>query len=513
MPPLLVEDSHSLPALQERLAAYEARTRLSYEEFRTYVAFEIECENRLLAQSESARQMLDYETTLSCLEAVRSLNDSLRQIAARELERDGPEPDEIYRTELIRWRDEAEGLLYYVEADGLLVQSTERRLNNDLEGAMNACQQSYAGFLELARSRLPNAPVSLLKAQICEYTIELYRGLNSLAMAEYDAGVNQFREALVDVEQVLDQVQADASASDTEPNVREILGVLRSDQAVITALRDLANFHRELQNASYREAARIGEAMTRMHEAALHEGESAMPAAMVLIRRMDYEHLAGWRDYAKAQLAIEQRRWGESRDLLDEAKEHWEAARQTGIRSRVPVGEVIRSQGGMFDLLIRGARYRCDREEQNDQVMRRLEQELVDARAALGRSINIQGGATVTQGDNINFRGDVGIVGAAGSGATGNVNVGEQKVGASADVKALVDELRRLQRTLEQAAATDQEQQAAQEIGAAVTAAEHNDENGLLDHLRNAGRWALSTAGAIGVELAKAKLTQALGLP
>jgi hypothetical protein len=512
---LLLDDGSNLSDLHNRVASYEARTRLSYEEFRTYIAFELEYENRFISEIGQARKLGDYDAVRRHLDTIRSLNRSLVQITERELGRAEPPPDEDYRRELRRWGDAAQGLLRTSDAEDLMVHAEEARFNNDLDSAVEACNRAMEAFLDVARSELPQAEWSARSAAICDYTIRLFSGMKGLMVAEYDAARNHFREALVAIRELLELASRDY---DSEPDkaLGDMLNSLRSDEASATAFLELASFHRELRNASYEDAARHGERMTRMHEGALAAlADANIPDPLVALRQMDFEHMSGWRDYARAEVAREQKEWGEALDLLEQAMQHWEAAGQAGIRSRVPLGASIRMQGGLFDLLICGLRHRCRRERDDDRIRRRLEEELTEARAALGRSANVNittGDAQVSTGGGSNYQ-MRDVIGAVGDRATVHHQEVTQQLAAQDEHKALVEELRRLQKILQQAAVNQREQESAEAVGEAVAAAEQDDRPRLVGALRRAGHWALTMAEQVSTEVARRYLQQALGLP
>jgi tetratricopeptide (TPR) repeat protein len=513
---LLLGDGGNLPDLHHRVTSYEARTQLSYEEFRTYIAFELEYETRFINEVGHARKLGDYDAVYRHLDTIRSLNRSLVQIATRELERTEPPPDDDYRRELRRWSDAARGLLRMSDAEELMVHAEEARLNNDLDGAVVACNRALEAFLEVAGSELPQADWSARSAGICDYTIRLFSGMQGLLVAEYDAARNHFREALVAIRELLELATRDYDSSEPDKALGDMLNSLRSDEASTTAFVELASFHRELRNASYEDAARHGERMTRMHEEVLAGLTDAnIPESLVALRQMDFEYMSGWRDYARAEVAREQQEWGQALDLLEQAMQHWEAAGQAGIRSRVPLGAGIRMQGGLFDLLICGSRYRCRRERDDDRIRRRLEGELTEARAALGRSANVNittGDAQVSTGGGSNYQ-MRDVTGAVGDHATVHHQQVTQRIAAQDEQKALVEELRRLQRILQQASVDEREQASAEAIGDAAAAAEQDDRPKLVSALRRAGQWALTMAGKVSTEVARRYLEQALGLP
>ncbi len=79
------------------------------------------------------------------------------------------------------------------------------------------------------------------------------------------------------------------------------------------------------------------------------------------------------------------------------------------------------------------------------------------------------------------------------------------------DLPALAAELAQLRTALRQRATTTDQDKAVAEVAAAEVLAKQGDGPGALRNLRRAGKWALDTAVSIGVEVATAALTTALG--
>jgi hypothetical protein len=111
---------------------------------------------------------------------------------------------------------------------------------------------------------------------------------------------------------------------------------------------------------------------------------------------------------------------------------------------------------------------------------------------------------------NINY----GQAGAMGSGSKAESFVFAQRVGdmSHGDLVALGAELERLRATLRESATTADEDVAVAEVALAGKAAKDGDRAAVETHLRQAGRWALNVATAIGAALAAAALKGALGL-
>jgi len=97
--------------------------------------------------------------------------------------------------------------------------------------------------------------------------------------------------------------------------------------------------------------------------------------------------------------------------------------------------------------------------------------------------------------------------------ATGNTfqQIGKQSQG-SVDLRALADELHLLQLAMRSEESAPTHHEAIEEVATAQKAAIEGEAAKVLEHLRNAGKWALDVSTKIGVGVAEAMLKTALGL-
>jgi hypothetical protein len=101
-------------------------------------------------------------------------------------------------------------------------------------------------------------------------------------------------------------------------------------------------------------------------------------------------------------------------------------------------------------------------------------------------------------GDQINFNGPTQAA-AVGSQATATGTTNQQV--NSLDIRALQEQLAQLQSVLESRVSTRQQKEELAAIAQAQIAASKGDKDGVMSHLRNAGKWALTTAKEVGVGL------------
>ena len=87
-----------------------------------------------------------------------------------------------------------------------------------------------------------------------------------------------------------------------------------------------------------------------------------------------------------------------------------------------------------------------------------------------------------------------------------------QQSSSDLDIAQLVDELKLLRGHLRQSADTPQQDEAVAEVSKAQAAAAEGDGPGVMRHLRQAGKWALDGATAIGTAVAAAAIKASIGL-
>ena len=123
--------------------------------------------------------------------------------------------------------------------------------------------------------------------------------------------------------------------------------------------------------------------------------------------------------------------------------------------------------------------------------------------------------AASIQGDIVGDKYTVGQAGAVGPNARAE-NIQFQQIwlqsSSDLDIGQLADELKLLRGHLRQLADTPQEDEAVAEVSKAQAAALEGDGAGAMRHLRQAGKWALDGATAIGTAVAAAAIKASLGI-
>jgi hypothetical protein len=121
-------------------------------------------------------------------------------------------------------------------------------------------------------------------------------------------------------------------------------------------------------------------------------------------------------------------------------------------------------------------------------------------------------GVEVVVGDRYDVRGQAGAVGPNAHVHDVSFNQIWSQQSEEIDLPALADELSRLRVALREQAKTPDDDRVVADVGQAELSAKSGDGPGALRHLRNAGKWTLDTATAIGVGVAAAAIKAATGL-
>ena len=115
-------------------------------------------------------------------------------------------------------------------------------------------------------------------------------------------------------------------------------------------------------------------------------------------------------------------------------------------------------------------------------------------------------------GDQYNVSGQAGAVGPNAHAHDMSFSQAWNRVENTVDLARLAEELSRLHEALERQASEPAQKFAAGAIAAAEQSARQKDGPKALEYLKMGGKWALDIAGQIGVDVAKAAITSALGV-
>ena len=129
-----------------------------------------------------------------------------------------------------------------------------------------------------------------------------------------------------------------------------------------------------------------------------------------------------------------------------------------------------------------------------------------------GRQHHIEAKGDVVMGDKYEARGRAQI-GAMGKNAKVTTAIFNTPTGEvrEVDLASLISELQTLRAEMRKQASTVEDDQATVAVGQAIAAAEQGDTATIFAHLKQAGKWALSLATAIGAELVAAALKSVIG--
>ena len=147
-------------------------------------------------------------------------------------------------------------------------------------------------------------------------------------------------------------------------------------------------------------------------------------------------------------------------------------------------------------------------EDVEDQASDSLSEATVNAAPTLINVVHVS-----QEGTHMGDKNIVGQAAAVGSHASASNVTLQQLTGfTKMDMPALAEELERLRIALREQPTSDENDEALAEISRAARAASEGDEAKVVSHLRASGQWALRAANTIGVTLAAAAISKALGL-
>jgi hypothetical protein len=161
----------------------------------------------------------------------------------------------------------------------------------------------------------------------------------------------------------------------------------------------------------------------------------------------------------------------------------------------------------IVDKSLQNSRKREMNQEQRVQIMQFMGS-ITESSIGNSLSAEIQGGV---MGDKYTV-GQAGAVGPHAKAQNSQFQQVWQQSSSELDVAQLADELKLLRLHLRQVADTPEEDESVAEISKAQAAASEGDGAGAMQHLRQAGQWALDGATAIGTSIAVAAIKAALGI-
>jgi hypothetical protein len=506
-------------ALMRQVEEFELRAQLSPVEFDRYYDAEVELENQIIQYSMDCAGSLDFDHAREAMDQVIELNRVLGDRAEREIERLGAD-DSTYRERLERARDLAAGMILHQQ--GLVQQwtSDEAVLRGDIESAQHALASATEYYVELGQSSLPQNEVGGLRAVVAHTGVTFLVAVQAIQAGQYSTATDNFRRARTSYQVIIDDL-GEPEPDEDNATLRSQFRADVSDRFTYArAMSSLAAFFDSVIRNDFVEAVRYAEDAVALGESWLDMalGSGATPGQLN-VRRQDLGLFRGWLSWSRAELAIDMQDWDDCRRHLREAREAWESTTEIALRQAAQGVITGGATNGNNELLLRSTHYRADRE-------RRLYEEITqlrkDAQAAAGVRLYAYNNANASAGvdmssnsgntSNYNLSGN--FTGSAIGENARNRNEGPvtQNVASAADFRQLAEQLRTLADQLAGAARTPAEQAAASEIRAAESQARRGDRKAVLDHLRAAGRWALTIAEKLALNVAGDAIKQSLGV-
>jgi hypothetical protein len=501
--------------LAAQVEEFESRATLTQREFDHYYDAEVELENRIILYSTNCAGALDFNAARLAMDQVIELNNVLQERAERELERIGAD-DAAYRERLETARGLAGGMILHQQ--GIVQQwySDEALLRGDLDAAQEALSSATAFYMELGESSHPQAEIGQLQAVVAHVGGTFLTAIQAIRSGQYSSATENFRRARAGYQNLLD----DLAAPEPDEDNATLLGQFRADVShratYARAMVSLSAFFDSAIRSDFVEAVRYAEDAVLLAENWL-EAASALEATpgQINVRRQDLSMFRGWLGWSRAELAVDTHRWDACRTHLREAREAWESGSDIALRyaARGVVSGGVAN--GNNEMLLRSTQYRCDRERRLHEEIARLRKDAqVVAAAGVKVYAHAQSGVDMSQdsGNTFNMSGNFKDTAVGPNAQQRSEGATTQKIVSPGDFRQLADELRALADQLAGAARTPAEQTAAEEVRAAESQARRGDRNGVLQHLRGAGKWALTIAEKLLLPVAGDAIKQSLGL-
>ncbi|MEV6843014.1 hypothetical protein [Actinoplanes sp. NPDC051411] len=508
MPPSMSK-LDDVPSLMDEVGYYEKLPELRVDEFDRYVRAESALEDMILAEATRQQKEFGYAAADELFGRFLRLNDTQREICDREHQRLDGEPDYVRR--LVSIRDVAAGNVILAEGLQFTCRAEERRLANDFDGAESNLNAAMSCFAQLADSDLPLQPVGALRHTLAAATSQMMAGLAHMGNGDFKGAYQAFDNTHVAFDELLNQAD-DGGAPENGParaQYEELRRDLGDGIRYIQAVQSFVETLREAQNGNYGDAVLSGQEAAEHYERILNEAVARqVPRNARSLYEMELARVNGWVSWASAELAVDECRWADCRDMIRRARNQWNLAAHVAARNVFNGIISQRPATGDTDMLLQNTLRRCERELTFRKEIDVLNVKLDNANKIV-MQIQANGGNAVAPGDNI-FNAPV------SAGFIGNQNrvdnvTANQTTNTGADLKELAGQLGELRELLAAAARTASERDSVAAVEAAQDAAKRGDESAVRRHLAAAGRWSLGVGEQIGLAVATTAIKAALG--
>lgn len=515
-------EAMTISELGAALERFEFAVALSPADFEEYFDTEVQLETRFLAIANQRAADLDHEGARDLLDQVVRLNQDMRGVTGRQLERvDGL--DDPYRTRLAEVSAAAAGLMLLVQ--GQIHQNTaeERVLADNLPAARHELERAVRCYAELGDGNYPQSVIGDIAKASVVTRIEFLDGMAAMQRGRYETAKEYFEEAFSKYGLMVDELTRAAEAADerTRGTVEEFLREFQEQSTYTSILIRYVEFFCQMRANNYVDAVAYATDAVGLYEAWLNRAVAAERSELVQrLRGMELEYFRGWEAWARAEHAVETRSWDECHRLLREAKQHWFTSGDMARRYALLGVMTPQYQIANAEMLLQSTLRRRASEKRLDEQIATLRDENRQLRAM---NIVNYGGDNVAnkESNKISIKGDVTGPVAAGHAKvrTGDVRSGDTVTNTTvdnsvtnlADLRQLADELAELRELMAAGAVTPTQRESVHQIELAEQQARIGDEKGVLAHLKAAGRWALSFAERLTMSAAETMIKASLG--
>jgi hypothetical protein len=507
-PPASAPDD--FPSLLAEVDYYEHLPGLDPEEFDRYLRATSALADIVMEEATRRQQEFNFAGADALLGQFLKLNDTKRKLCERE--RRHQDGDAGYRERLAGVRDAAAGSVLLAEGLQYVCRADERRLAGDFDTALRSLATGAKCFEQLAGSDLPLRPVGAWRYRLTQATSQLMAGLGHMRNGDFKGAYQSFDNTYVAFDELLHRADSEQPPALDQARLQydELRRQVTDGMRYIQAVQSFVETLREAQNGDYGDAVLSGEDAVGRYERLLRDAVARqMPRNARSLYEMELARVNGWLSWAAAELAVDEERWSECRDLVRQARNHWRQAAH--IAARNVYHEIIaqRPESGDTDMLLQNTLRRCARELTFRKEIAALNAKLDNANKIVMQIQGGQGGHAVAPGD-FTFNAPVS---AASIGNENRIEAAQlnQNVAGTTDLRELAGQLGELRELLAAAARTPAEQESVAAVEAARDAATRGDEPGMRQYLAKAGQWALRIGEQIGLAAATAAIKVAIG--
>jgi hypothetical protein len=507
-PPMSALDD--LTSLLAEVDHYESRPALDADELERYLRAASALGDLIMAEATRRQKEFRFADAEVLLGQFLQLNATKRKLCERA--RRHQDGDSAQLARLAGLRDAAAANMLLAEGLQHVCRADERRLAGDFDTALRCLGTATKCFEKLAGSTLPLRQIGAWRLALTRATSELMTGLGHMRGGDFKGAHQSFDNAYVAFGELLRQTDEDQPPEDgpTRAQYAEVRGQLIDGRRYLEAVQSFVEMLQEAQSGRYGDAVLAGQdAVDRYHRLVREAVTQQAPRTARSLYEMDLARVNGWLSWAAAELAVDEERWADCRELVRQARNHWKQAAH--IAARNVYHEIIshRAEPGDTDMLLQNTLRRCDRELQFRKEIEGLNAKLDRAGTIVIHNQGGQGGRAVAPSD-FTFNAPVNATSIGNQNRIENATAA-QHAATGPDLRELAAQLQELRDLLAGAARTEPEQAAVTAIESAQDAATRGDEPTMRRFLTQAGQWALQIAEQIGLAAATAAIKSAVG--